>query len=944
VLVHPDDRARIIDLWTHSVATGEPYDAEHRVLRADGTYGWLQSRGLPLRDINGNIVRWYNLLTDIDDQKRAEDSIRASELELRLIVDTIPGFVWTMSAAGDVESVNQQMLEYFGKPLEELHDWSSFLHPDDRSRVVANWTRTIETGQPYEIEHRLRRPDGIYRWFEARGLPLRDPQGHVIRWYNLLIDIDDRKRAEEALATNERNLKLIIDTIPAMAWSARPDGSAEFVNQHYIDFTGLPAEQASGWGWMRAVHPEDLDDLTATWQRILASEAAGEAEARLRRHDGAYRWFLFRANPLRDESGAIVKWYGMSTDIEDRKRAEQEQRRSEARKTAILDSALDCIVTIDHEGCVTEFNPAAERTFGYRRDEVLGQQLADVIIPPAFRERHRQGFARYLATGETRVLGKRIEMTAVRADGSEFPTELAITRIPLDGPPSFTGYLRDITERKRAEAELRRSEAFLAQAQRLTLTGSLWWKVSTGEITWSDESYRLMGYPTTIKPTIDLILNRVHPEDLSLVRETVDRSAREGANIDFEHRLLMPEGSVKHVHVVVQNVSGESGPPEFVGAISDITERKRDEAELRRAYDSFADAQRLSHTGSFITDLVGDDHNWSEETYRIFEFEPGTKVTVQRVREIIHPDDQPSFESMISRAMSGVDVTFSFRIVTARGAVKYVRGVAHVIEQIEGRPMFVGALQDVTESMVAEEALNRARSELAHVARVTTLSTLTASIAHEVNQPLSGIITNASTCLRMLGADPPDVDGARETVRRTIRDGNRASDVITRLRALFGKKEFTLESLDLNDATREVIALSLSDLQRHRVVLQSDLADDLPLITGDRVQLQQVILNLLRNASDAMVDVHERPRLLLIKTEREDGNRVRLSVRDAGMGLPPQSLDSLFDAFYTTKSGGMGIGLSVSRSIVERHQGRLWAEPNDGPGATFSLSVPFQTA
>ena len=257
--------------------------------------------------------------------------------------------------------------------------------------------------------------------------------------------------------------------------------------------------------------------------------------------------------------------------------------------------------------------------------------------------------------------------------------------------------------------------------------------------------------------------------------------------------------------------------------------------------------------------------------------------------------------------------------------------------------MFVGALQDVTESMVAEEALNRARSELAHVARVTSLSTLTASIAHEVNQPLSGIITNASTCLRMLGADPPDVDGARETARRTIRDGNRASDVMTRLRALFSKKEFSLESLDLNDATREVIALSLSDLQRHRVILQSELADDLPIITGDRIQLQQVILNLLRNASDAMVEVHERPRLLLIKTEREDGNRVRLTVRDAGSGLPPQSLDSLFDAFYTTKSSGMGIGLFVSRSIVERHQGRLWAEPNDGPGATFSFSIPFQT-
>jgi signal transduction histidine kinase len=221
---------------------------------------------------------------------------------------------------------------------------------------------------------------------------------------------------------------------------------------------------------------------------------------------------------------------------------------------------------------------------------------------------------------------------------------------------------------------------------------------------------------------------------------------------------------------------------------------------------------------------------------------------------------------------------------------------------------------------------------------------LTASIAHEVNQPLAGIITNAGTCLRMLGADPPDIDGARETARRTIRDGNRASDVMARLRALFSKKEFTLESLDLNEATREVIALSLSDLQRHRVILQSELADDLPAITGDRIQLQQVILNLIRNASDAMIDVYDWPRQLLIRTGREGSDRVRVTVRDAGIGLLPQNLDSLFDAFYTTKSAGMGIGLFVSRSIVERHEGRLWAEPNDGPGATFSFSIPFRTA
>ena len=187
---------------------------------------------------------------------------------------------------------------------------------------------------------------------------------------------------------------------------------------------------------------------------------------------------------------------------------------------------------------------------------------------------------------------------------------------------------------------------------------------------------------------------------------------------------------------------------------------------------------------------------------------------------------------------------------------------------------------------------------------------------------------------------PPNVDGARETARRTIRDGNRASEVVARLRALFAKREFALESLDLNEATREVIALSLSDLQRNRVLLQSELADDLPAITGDRIQLQQVILNMVRNASDAMVDVHDRPRHLLIRTEREDGDRVRLAVRDAGMGLDRQNMDNLFEPFYTTKSHGMGIGLSVSRSIVERHHGRLWAEPNDGPGATFVFSIP----
>jgi PAS domain S-box-containing protein len=618
-------------------------------------------------------------------RRQAEEAVR--ERESRAIVDTIPGLVAILTAAGEVDVVNQELVEYCGQPLDAMKQWGTngTVHLDDLPRVAQVFSEAITAGHAYDFEARIRRFDGVYRWCQVRGLPFRDANGEVICWYVLLTDIDERKRSAEALAASERNLQLIIDTIPALAWSTRPDGSADFFNQHYLNFIGMSARQASGSGWTAAVHPDDLDALLATWQRIMAAGALGEAEARLRRNDGTYRWFLFRANPLRDESGAIVKWYGANLDIEDRKRAE---------------------------------------------------------------------------------------------------------------------------------------------------------------------------------------------------------------------------------------------------------------VELRRAYDSFADAQRLSRTGSFITDLVGDDHTWSEETYRIFEFQPGTKVTLERIRAMIHPDDQPTFEAMIGRAMSGVNVSFSFRIVSARAGVKHVRGTAHVIEKVEGRPMFVGALQDATESTMAEEALNKARSELAHVARVTTVSALTASIAHEISQPLSGIITNASTCLRMLAADPPNVDGARETARRTIRDGNRAADVITRLRALFSKREFELESLDINDVTQEVVALSMSDLQRNRVVLLSELADSLPMIAGDRIQLQQVLLNLLRNASEAMATVHDRPRHLLIRTSREADDRVRVTVRDVGVGIDAQSMNKLFDEFYTTKVEGMGIGLSVSRSIIEKHHGRLWAEPNDGPGATFAFSIP----
>jgi len=364
-------------------------------------------------------------------------------------------------------------------------------------------------------------------------------------------------------------------------------------------------------------------------------------------------------------------------------------------------------------------------------------------------------------------------------------------------------------------------------------------------------------------------------------------------------------------------------------------------SDLRRSEGWLREAQHLSSTGSFYWRVESDIVEFSEQMYRTYELDPNLPVTIQTIASRIHEEDLPLIQEMVDIARGpATDLDYLYRAQMPDQSVKYLHLVAHGTRDKDDNVVYTGAIQDVTPRYHAEEALGRARSELAHVTRITTLGVLTASIAHEVNQPLLGIVTNASTCLRMLAADPPNLEGARRTAERSIRDGHRAADVIKRLRALFGKKGTTTESVDLNDAAREVIALSSSELQRSKVSLQTELAGDLPFVTGDRVQLQQVILNLLLNASDAMNQIEDRPRKLIIKTELDEAENVLLVVQDVGVGIPPDFSEKLFEAFYTTKDEGMGMGLSVSRFIIESHRGRLWATSNDGPGATFAFSIP----
>jgi len=602
--------------------------------------------------------------------------------ELVPLVDALPGLVWCASPDGRVELLNRRFCEYTGSDA----DLEAAIHPADLPGWLERWRASPASDQPWDLELRLRRFDGSWRWFLCRACPIKDASGQLVRWCGINTDIDDRRRSEDHLRAVEKTFSGWVESYPGLMVTMSLTGQVELFSREILGYFGKSPEELRSWAMTDAVHPDDLPRAIAAWTANINGGTAWTVEHRCRRADGVYRWFLVRTSPVRDKEARITGWYVVLTDIDDL---------------------------------------------------------------------------------------------------------------------------------KRTEAELRLSEAFLLEGQRLARVGNFAWHVEEGAIAWSEEIHRIYELEPASAVTLDRIASRVHPEDLPMMADMVERAQRGVGHFEYQHRVVMPDGRIKYVHLIAHRTYGKENRLEYIGAVQDVTERR-----------------------------------------------------------------------------------------------------------------------------LSEAALNRARSELAHVSRVSTLSSLTTSIAHEVNQPLASIVTNGHACLRWLNRETPELDEARASIERILRDGNRAAAVIQRLRALFRKRQFTPESVDLNEAAREVIALSLGDLQRDGVILLSELAADLPLVVGDRVQLQQVILNLLRNASDAMAGVVDRPRQLLIKTERETGDGVRLTVRDAGTGIDGEDMEKLFEPFQTTKKSGMGIGLSVSRSIIESHRGRIWAAANEGPGATFAFSIP----
>jgi PAS domain S-box-containing protein len=378
----------------------------------------------------------------------------------------------------------------------------------------------------------------------------------------------------------------------------------------------------------------------------------------------------------------------------------------------------------------------------------------------------------------------------------------------------------------------------------------------------------------------------------------------------------------------------------------EIGERKRAEEQLRQSEAYLAEAQRLTHTGSWVWQVDGRDAmHLSEEWYRIYGHEPaqGTPAWEQRLQRV-HPEDRTKWQGAIERAIAGEsDYEVEFRILLPSGAVKHIHTVGHPVLNASGELVqFVGSSTDITERKRAEEALRQAQAELARVSRVTTMGELTASLAHEVNQPITAAVTDANTCLRWLTRDHPDLEEAREAASRIVKDAVRASDIINRMRSLFKKESLQRGLVDVNEVIREMTVLLRSEATRYSISMRTELSEGLPNIMGDHVQLQQVLMNLMINGIEAMKDVAG-PRELAVKSQRAEDEQLMVSVSDTGVGLPPQQAHQIFDSFFTTKRDGTGMGLRISRSIVESHGGRLWAADNSPRGASFHLTLPSQT-
>jgi PAS domain S-box-containing protein len=750
------------------------------------------------------------------------------------------------------------------------------------------------------------------------------------------------KRAEVALGESNARLEEA-QRIAHVGWWERDFGTGHVaLSDEACRIFGVQPVDLPQWHarWLQLIHPDD---------RPRAAEAAAAAlvrggprydvEYRVVRPDGTERVVRSQGDVTWDETGRPLRQFGVLQDITELRQAEQELRMSEARFRTIVDYATDAFFVFDDDSIVLDVNREACESLGYSREELIGKHRSD--FDAALDEASIQRLKQRVVSGEAITFETRHR----RKDGTSFPVEVRVGDFEQGGR-RFLCLVRDITARKRAEDELRESEERFRTLVQFSF--DVYWE--------TDAQHRFVrqvfaeGLADAPAPGSEIGKTRwevpyLEPdaEAWRRHRETLD------AHLpfrDFELARPAPDGGKRYVSVYGLPVFDKSG--RFIGYRGvgrHITERKRAEEALRRSEAYLAEAQRLSHTGTWAFNKTATLY-WSEETYRIVGLDPlQGPPTRETMRQRIHPDDRDRvYEKLREAVAQKRDFAMEFRILLPDGTVRYLENTGHPLFSARGEFLeMVGSTIDVTEHRRAREEHERLRhleSELAHVNRLSIMGELTASLAHEILHPIATARNNARAAIRFLDMIPPNMAEVREALECIVRDADRGKDIVDRIRDHVKKAPPRNNRFNLNEAIDEVIEMVRTAIDKNRVSVRTRLAPELNTVWGDRVQLQQVVMNLVLNAVEAMGAVEGRERMLLITTEQKGDGGVFVAVHDSGPGIDPEHLQQVFKPFYTTKDSGVGMGLAICRSIIDAHGGGLWAEANEPRGAVFQFTLP----
>jgi len=829
------------------------------------------------------------------------------------------------------------------------------VHPEDRNRLQQIRDRATQSGMDLDVDHRILLPDGVTKFVHVVAHAGRDNSGDL-EYIGVVTDVTERKRADEereALSHKLQESKARLEEAQRVAhighyeWNLaanRVTWSAELYRIY-----GLPPQEGSiDMAMVREMmHPDDREHVFGAAEDVVRSGVNAAAEHRVVRPTGEVRTVQAIGTVKRDASGRAYEIFGTVQDITDSKRAEEE-RQALSRDLQESKTWLEEAQHVAHVGYWVWdlqtnrliWSDETYRIFGLTPQEgpIDLDKVREMIHPDdremVFRTAENAANSGTRADCEHRLFRPNGEMRVVHSLGD-------LKKDSSGRPYQIFGTTQDITERKHAEEALQQSQFYLSEGQRIAHMGS--WAFNTAGHYWSDELYKIYGLdPKSGAPTVDQYLALVHPQDRTVIAETIKRMQEEHCGFDQIERIIRPDGQLRYIRAVAVPVFEQGVFTGFVGTTMDVTEQELLTQELRRQQAYLAEAQRLTHAGSFACNFVtGEIFHLSEEAFRIYGFDPKScDIPFERFYKSTHPEDEPSLRENFYGAINArVDYDLEYRIHRPDGTIRFLRSVGHHNRSGEIGE-YVGITMDITERKQAEEErerLHRLEADLAHINRVNMMGELAAALAHEIKQPIAAAVANAGACLGFLDGEHPDILEAREAASGTIGCGRRAAEIIDHVRSLFKKNLPQREPVDLNELIREIALLLNSDIRRNSVTVNLELGENLPRVVGDRVQLEQVLMNLMLNAIEAMRDSNGN--LTITSNPTEDGHLL-ISVSDTGVGIPTDKADRIFDTFFTTKPQGTGMGLAISRSIVESHGGRLWATSNSGRGSTFRFTVP----